>query len=457
MTALYNDNEPFVCDWLEDLINHGLIAPGRVDRRSIADLTPADLAGPGQRHFFAGIGGWSYALRIAGVPDDATVWTGSCPCQPLSDAGQRRGFLDPRHLWPAWFALIRECRPPIVFGEQVASKLGLEWLDLVCADLEGHGYTVGAADLCAASVGAPHIRQRLFFVAYADGEPGRLLLQSWRSRRANAQAGGRGEDGSVADAARGGRRQGDHGTQTRQNGGPGSTDRRRPRRMANPGRAPSRDGRPASRDGQAERRQGAVDAPRRRGAGLLADSDSDSEGLEVVGQQPARAERTSAQRGSTADVVGDTGGARARRNRGGVPGPQAPDPRGRHAHRPVGDVTLPPGSTDRVADTAASGRPEPQGALPARADQPDPARLCAGIPDGATRGSWHPADWILCRDPSGGPPVARPVEPGTQPLASGVPQRVGLLSGYGNAIVPQVAAQFIIAALEAISESQGIG
>ena len=96
VTALYNDTDSFVADWLESLIAHGHIPKGTVDRRSIADLTPADVAGPGQRHFFAGIGGWAYALRLAGIPDDADIWTGSCPCQGLSDAGQRRGFLDPR-------------------------------------------------------------------------------------------------------------------------------------------------------------------------------------------------------------------------------------------------------------------------------------------------------------------------------------------------------------------------
>jgi DNA (cytosine-5)-methyltransferase 1 len=167
MAALYNEIDPFAAQWLRNLIDANHIAPGVVDERSIEDLTPDDVAGPGQRHFFAGIGGWSYALRLAGIPDDADVWTGSCPCQPFSSAGKRGGTSDARHLWPAWFALIRECRPPIIFGEQVASSDGLGWLDLVYADLERCGYAVGAADLCAAGVGAPHIRQRLYFVAHA--------------------------------------------------------------------------------------------------------------------------------------------------------------------------------------------------------------------------------------------------------------------------------------------------
>ncbi|KKK66801.1 hypothetical protein LCGC14_2960470, partial [marine sediment metagenome] len=75
------------------------------------------------------------------------------------------GHADERHLWPAFYDLIAECRPPVVLGEQVASKDGREWLAGVRADLEALGYAVGAADLCAACVGAPHIRQRLWWVA----------------------------------------------------------------------------------------------------------------------------------------------------------------------------------------------------------------------------------------------------------------------------------------------------
>jgi len=195
--AIYNEIEPYACEWLDNLIAAGHIAPGRVDRRSIADLTPADVAGPGQRHFFAGIAGWSHALRLAGIPDDADVWTGSCPCQPFSDAGSRSGVSDARHLWPAWFNLIRECRPPAIFGEQVASRAGLAWLDLVRADLEGCGYSFGASDLCAASVGAPHIRQRLYFTAFDMAHAGRerlqglrLQLQQRRSRPPSVETGG---------------------------------------------------------------------------------------------------------------------------------------------------------------------------------------------------------------------------------------------------------------------------
>ena len=76
-----------------------------------------------------------------------------------------RGHADERHLWPAFHRLIAECRPAVVFGEQVAGADGREWLAAVRADLEGDGYAVGAADLCAAGVGAPHIRQRLWWVA----------------------------------------------------------------------------------------------------------------------------------------------------------------------------------------------------------------------------------------------------------------------------------------------------
>jgi DNA (cytosine-5)-methyltransferase 1 len=172
--AYYNEIDPFAAQWLRNLIAAGHIAPGDVDERSIVDVQPDDLREYAQAHFFAGIGGWSYALRLAGWPDDRPVWTGSCPCQPFSLAGKQKGFADERHLWPMWRELIRECNPAIIFGEQVASAT--DWLRLVRGDLEAMGRAVGAIPFQAASAGAEHLRDRYGFVAYAN-HPG---PQGWR-------------------------------------------------------------------------------------------------------------------------------------------------------------------------------------------------------------------------------------------------------------------------------------
>ena len=166
--AYYNEIDPYAAEWLRSLIFHGLIAEGDVDERSIVDVKADDLEGYTQCHFFAGIGVWSLALRNAGWRDDEKVWTGSCPCQPFSAAGKQKGTADARHLWPAWFRLIKECHPGVVFGEQVAAAIRQGWLDLVSTDLESLDYAIGSAVLGAHSVGAPHIRQRLYFVADAD-------------------------------------------------------------------------------------------------------------------------------------------------------------------------------------------------------------------------------------------------------------------------------------------------
>lgn len=168
MTAYYNEIDPYAAQWLRNLIKAGHIAPGDVDERSIVDVGPGDVRGYSQCHFFAGIGGWSLAFRLARWPDDKPVWSGSCPCQPFSGAGKQKGHEDERHLWPAFHSLISDCKPAIVFGEQVASKDGREWFAGVRADLEDLGYACGGADLCAAGVGAPHIRQRLYWVADSD-------------------------------------------------------------------------------------------------------------------------------------------------------------------------------------------------------------------------------------------------------------------------------------------------
>ena len=166
--AYYNEIDPFAAQWLKNLISAGHLPDGEVDERSIADIRPDELTGFLQCHFFAGIGGWAYALNLAGWSEDLPVWTGSCPCQPFSVAGKRKGTDDERHLWPDWRWLIDQCRPATIFGEQVASKDGRTWLSGVRSDLEVLGYGVGAADMCAASIGAPHIRQRLWFVADAS-------------------------------------------------------------------------------------------------------------------------------------------------------------------------------------------------------------------------------------------------------------------------------------------------
>lgn len=271
--AVYNEIDTYPAAWLRNLVACGHVAPGIVDERSIADLGPDDVRGPGQRHFFAGIGGWSYALRLARVPDDADVWTASCPCQPFSAAGRRGRADDLRHLWPALYRLVAECRPAILFGEQVASGDGRQWLTAVRADMEAIGYAVGAADLAAASVGAPHIRQRLYFVARRMGDA----------------------DGEHA------------------------------------GRVSNR----------ARRTQGESEGPR---------------GVDrYVGYQPRAPSRT--------------------------------------------------------------------------------------------RDAWSDAEWIACTDGK-----SRPAQPGAFPLADGVPYRVGKLRAYGNAIVPQVAAAFIRATLDALEE-----
>jgi DNA (cytosine-5)-methyltransferase 1 len=174
----YNEFDPSAAQWLRNLIVAGLIPEGDVDTRSITEVKPDEIRHYTQCHFFAGIGGWSYALQLAGWPTDRPVWTGSCPCQPFSTAGNQKGKNDERHLWPVWFELIKQCRPATIFGEQVESAIAHGWLDDVYQGLEAEGYACGAAVLPACSVGAPHKRNRLFFVGHAkhDGSFGGTQL-----------------------------------------------------------------------------------------------------------------------------------------------------------------------------------------------------------------------------------------------------------------------------------------
>jgi DNA (cytosine-5)-methyltransferase 1 len=308
----YNEHDPFAAQWLRRLIHAGHLPMGDVDTRSIEDVHPYDLAPYTQHHFFAGIGGWAYALQLAGWPEDEPIWTGSCPCQPFSAAGKGLGFADERHLWPAWFHLISECDPAVLVGEQVDKAL--DWLDLVYADLEGAGYAVGAVGLPAASVGAFHIRQRLWFVAESEGARG------WA------------DVGSIRRGARQGLRESQR---------------------------------------QVERRP--------------------------IGEA-----------GRIGDCV------------------------------TVGDM----------GDTGRSGLSEQRSE---RGTSRGQVRADAGETTIGTSAStfWSGCDWLPCVDGK-----ARPVEPGTFPLAHGVPARVGRLRGYGNAIVPQVAQAFLEAYLEVRHDSR---
>ena len=347
MVSYYNEIDPYAAQWLRNLIANKLIADGDVDERSIRDVAAADLHGYTQCHFFAGIGVWSYALRLAGWSDDRPVWTGSCPCQPFSAAGKGKGFDDDRHLWPEFHRLIAECRPPVVFGEQVASKDGLGWLDTVHADLEASGYAVGAADLPACGIGAPHIRQRLWFV-------GERLDDTAGARHDRALAG---PEGEARDEAR--------------------------LRLSGEG----------------------------RGSGGLADADNAR--LEGRIGMPERADQCAVKAGSLEGGLEHTSSLGRER----------------------GQATAPGYDDDGSAPGGAEGQHGAGLAGPHWLHQ-----------DGArpTDGQWRDADWLFCRDGKW-----RPVEPGTFPLAHGAPARVGRLRAYGNAIVPQAAAEVIGAYLDA--------
>ena len=397
-----NDHDVYAAQWLRNLF-----PAATVDDRSILVVTPDDLRGHDRVHLFAGIGGWQYALELAGWPEDEPIWSASLPCQPFSAAGRHDGLFDERHLWPAVHRLIAECRPPTIVGEQVASKAGREWLAGVRTDLEELGYAVGAADLCAASVGAPHIRQRLFWVADAGGA--RLQGATWsgepRERRSTVESSGDGGSGGLAESTDGRRRSGVghdvprrdqlHAEGGSEAGGVADTESggRRPHAGAIPSGETSR-----IRDAQgenirwSEQRDGHASDSR----SIIGLGDATSGGLGIDGSTPW-----------------DTGHADESVTAGGLG----------HANGRGREVL---------------GQPEPPGQQGASRREPDRHG------DDGRLDHWADAVWLHCLDGK-----ARRVEPGIHPLAHGVPARVGRLRAYGNAIVPQVAAEFLMAYREA--------
>lgn len=412
--AIYNERDPFACGWIRGLIEQGLIPAGRVLGRDIRSLSPEDLAGPGQRHLFAGIAGWGYAFRLAGIPDSASAWSASCPCQPFSDAGEKGGFNDDRHLWPTLFELIRECRPKLLVGEQVASPLAYKWLDLVYDDLEGAGYTVGAAVLPAASAGAPHGRHRIFFGAFRVANPDsersprvdpHLLFGGSRPDRTQASR------SSTTDGAR-------RATGTPEEIRSTVDFLANPRCLSGQPVGHHLGGAPEGSSGEAREQRVWSDPGSGQFVSELANPGS--EGRRQVGEIPGRG----------------GGGGEA----------EGLDQRPLHSGAVVlGNPSrsgLPLRERLRLLQRDALVTPEGQAAV--------------GGGDADLLNPWRDLDYVSCRDGTFRPVVSR-----SQLLAHGLPpgvavlcprgtfsSRTGLLRGFGNAIVPPLAAVFLRAFLE---------
>ena len=390
MVAYYNEIDPYAAEWLRSLIRSGHIADGIVDERSISDVRPDELQEFTQCHFFAGIGVWSYALRSAGWEDDRPVWTGSCPCQPFSGAGNRKGMADKRHLWPHWFHLIEQCRPSTVFGEQVASKDGLGWIDLVQADMEGADYAIGAFDLCSAGFGAPHIRQRLWFVADTDD----TRRQGWISGRSDTE------------------RQDQHGH--------------------------------VGRDSTVVGMGNADDSGSQGSGETGVGQGMEQSGSQSTGTGTDRRVDDTIGDGRNARGIGDHG-----QNVGKQSDPVVEDGRvGNAQHDGQSTITEPRGDDQDASDDAKEQivSVQSEGASVTRDDRSGDGGEgggVAGTQAHETNGFWSDADWLLCRDGKW-----RPVRPQSFPLVDGATARVGRLRAYGNAITAQVAQGLIESYME---------
>lgn len=481
-TALYSDNDAYAAQWTRNLVEAGQIAKGVVDERSIRDLRAADVASYRQFHAFSGIGTWSRALRDAGWGDDVPVWTGSCPCQPFSQAGRKAGFDDEQHLWPEWFRLIRECRPPCIFGEQVSSKDGLAWLDVVFADLEGEGYAVRAIDSSAAGVGSPHLRQRLYFVALSRERGCEVVRQarlhdrrqsgydlarcseahipdaSFVSDSAGTRLQGcedagadRGDEGAGADPI-GGRTAGD--LEFERSGAPdepsavsdaecvvrdaGRLDRAHGREAIEPDGHGQAHGADAVVDTSEERREGGAPCDGEAWDGRVAVGS----GCHCLGYDVNAIE------------LGDAGLAGSRRDAGALPRAEGAGEGERIESGDFADESVAPGAADvSPVDTFTTDAFRPG----------DRVRLDDPTWGGAVGGYWaRDVEWIYCRPTPGHQDGCfRPAQSGTQPLVDGLAEGVGRtrakrLRGFGNGIVLPQAVQFVGAVMDAITDVEHV-
>lgn len=105
------------------------------------------------------------AKQYRGIAD---VVTAGFPCQPYSAAGRQRGSDDPKDMWPATREVIREVRPSFALLENVPRLISLGYLGRVLGDLAEMGFDARWGCLSAAEQGAPHVRERLWILAYTD-------------------------------------------------------------------------------------------------------------------------------------------------------------------------------------------------------------------------------------------------------------------------------------------------
>ena len=468
MRIIYNDIDKGAAAWLSQLGRTGALPRGRIITTSITELELGDVSKADQVHFFAGIGGWAHALELAGYAG-LRCWTGSPPCQPFSVAGQQRGKDDDRHLAPVWLNLVRKCRPPVLFGEQVADAIRHGWLDDLFNALEECGYACGAAVLPACSVGAPHIRKRLFFgaVRLADTGsatskrlPGRFFAAEERKYRAGEQHGPvafrHSNGGEVDRVAYPEAQRPPYGRERSVQSLFGKSGGERSW-LAHPDQIQC--GRVSDGEGcQFDRTQAGWDESDR-----LSEPDMSVERMahsEHYGHDRPRRPAPIQSRNEPNVWIPD-GDSAARRMAFST----------REQHDGSGSVGARWGAEH--PDSSAAFRlantddPRPQGwsGLPERADEQPagPGSMESRSAD-PYNSFWSGADWLGCRDGK-----FRPVEPGTQPLAHGLPKgmvrgsiqsleeqpgaaRVMRLRGYGNAIVPALAAEFVRSFLASCEE-----
>ena len=176
----YHEPDEYLAQWILNLINAGHLPYGQIDTRDIREIRPSEINCFSQCHFFAGIGIWALSLERVGWPYHTPIWTASFSRE--HDRAASGSIETDVTDWAAFCWLANQCRPRVAIGDKITAYAGLAWIDDLSGNMASNDYAFWTTNICASSIGSPHIDQRLLFMA-TDRQHNPAFIRIWQDRQ----------------------------------------------------------------------------------------------------------------------------------------------------------------------------------------------------------------------------------------------------------------------------------